>query len=103
MKISSNKILRLFQNDTRHEKSGGSVLKNSLNVLRPRKGKLGANAVKRVAADAHLPTPWLFEPAKRPDDRADCCLDCSFLSRWKHQVLVFTLEWSGARPMGEQW
>ena len=27
--------------------------------------------MKHVAAGAHLPTPWLFEPAKRPDDRAD--------------------------------
>ena len=36
-----------------------------------KKRKLGANALKRVAAGAHLPTPWLFEPAKRPDDRAD--------------------------------
>ena len=34
--------------------------------------------MRRVAAGAHLPTPWLFEPAKRPDDRADYCLDCSF-------------------------
>ena len=31
-------------------------------------------AMKRVAAGAHLPTPWVFEPAKRPDDRADYCL-----------------------------
>ena len=31
------------------------------------KGKLGAYAMKRVAAGAHLPTPWLFE--KGPDDR----------------------------------
>ena len=68
-----------------------------------RKENLGANAVKRVAAAAHLPTPWLFEPAKRADDRADYCLHCSFLHQWKHRVLVFTLEWSGARPMGEQW
>ena len=59
--------------------------------------------MKRVAAGAHLPTPWLFEPVKRPDDRADYCLDCSFLPQWKHRVLVFTLEWSGARPMGAQW
>ena len=47
-------------------------------VVGSRKGKLGANAMKRVAAGAHLPTPWLFEHAKRPDDR-DYCLDCSFL------------------------
>ena len=67
------------------------------------KRKLGANAMKRVAAGAHLPTPWLFESAKRPDDRADYCLDCSFLPQWKNLVLVFTLEWSGAHPMGEQW
>ena len=59
--------------------------------------------MKRVAAGAHLPTPWLFEPAKRPDDRADYCLDCSFLPQWKHRLLVFTLEWNGARLVGEQW
>ena len=49
--------------------------------------------MKRVAAGAHLPTPWLFEPGKRPDDTADYCLDCSFLPQCKHRVLVFTLEW----------
>ena len=27
--------------------------------------------MKRVGARAHLPTPWLFEPAKCPDDRAE--------------------------------
>ena len=55
--------------------------------------------MKRVAAGAHLPTSRLFEPAKRPDDRDEYCLDCSFLPQLKHQVLiVFTLEWSGARP-----
>ena len=37
--------------------------------------KLGAYAMKRVAASAHLPAPRLFEPAKRPDDRADYCLE----------------------------
>ena len=51
--------------------------------------------MKGVAAGAHLPTPWLFEPAKRPDDRADYCLDCSFLLQWKHRIVVFRLEWSG--------
>ena len=40
-----------------------------------KKGKLGANAIKRVAAGAHLPTPWLFEPGKCPDDRDDYCRD----------------------------
>ena len=30
-----------------------------------KKGKLGAYAMKRVAASAHLPTPGLFESAKR--------------------------------------
>ena len=35
------------------------------------KGKLGAYAMERVAAGAHLPNPWLFESAKRPDDAAD--------------------------------
>ena len=52
---------------------------------------------ERVAASARLPTPWIFEPVKGPDDIADYCLDCSFLSQWKHNVLVFTLTWSEAR------
>ena len=41
--------------------------------------KFEANIIKRVAAGAHLSTPWLFEPAKRPDDRADYSLDCSWV------------------------
>ena len=36
-----------------------------------KKGKLGAYAMKREAAGAHHPTPWVFEPAKLPDNRAD--------------------------------
>ena len=40
-------------------------------VLKAKTGKLEPYAMKRVAAGAHLPTPWLFEPAKRPDDTAD--------------------------------
>ena len=59
--------------------------------------------MKRVAAGAHLPTPGRFEPAKRPDDRADYCLDYSSLPQCKHRVLIFTLEWSGrGGPIGEQ-
>ena len=38
------------------------------------KGKLGAYAMTRVAAGVHLPTLWLFEPAKYPVDRTDYCL-----------------------------
>ena len=38
------------------------------------KMKLRAYAMNYVAAGAHLPTPWLFEPAERPVDRADYCL-----------------------------
>ena len=38
------------------------------------KGMLGAYGMKRVAAGDHLPIPWLFEPAKRSDDRAEYCL-----------------------------
>ena len=49
---------------------------------REEKGKGGANAMKCVAAGAHLPTPWLFEPAKRPDDRADYRRDCSILPKF---------------------
>ena len=42
-------------------------------------GKLGAYAMQRVAAGAHLPTPRLFEPAQRLDDKADYCVGCSYL------------------------
>ena len=45
----------------------------------PQIGNMVAFAMRRVAAGAHLPTPWLYEPAERPDDRADYCLDCSYL------------------------
>ena len=41
-----------------------------------------------------LTTPWLFEPAKSPDDRADYRLDCSFLLQSKHQKYSF-LQLSG--------
>ena len=59
--------------------------------------------MKHLAAGAHLPKPWLVDPTKWPDDRTDYCLYCSFLPQWKHQVLVFTLEWSGARPLFALW
>ena len=72
-------------------------------TIRNKKEKLEAHAIKRVAAGAHLPTPRLSEPAKRPDDRTDYCLDCSVFPVLQHQVLVFTLEWSVTRPTGELW
>ena len=80
-----------------------TMKQSNLLTIEQSKRKLGAHAMKRIAAGAHLSTPWLFESAKRPDNRADYCLDCSFLPKWKHRVLVFTLEWSRARPVGEQW
>ena len=60
---------------------------------------MGAYAMKRVAAGALFPNPLHFDPAKRSDDRADYCLDCSFLSLCKHRVSVFTVEWTRARPV----
>ena len=71
--------------------------------LEERKRELGANAMERVAPDAHFPTPWLFEPVNRPDDKADYSLDWFPLRFYVQVLYVFTLEWSGARPMGEQW
>ena len=69
-----------------------------VHVLHYRIAVAGANAMKRVAAGAHLLAPWLFEPVKCPEDRSDYCQDCSFLPRCKHQVLVCTLEWGA--PQG---
>ena len=34
--------------------------------------------MKHVVVGVPLPTPWLFELAKRPDDRADYRLGCRF-------------------------
>ena len=63
--------------------------------------------MKRVAAGAHLPTLWLFEPAKRLDGGVDYCLDCSFLPYCKHQLLILTFQWTRAQhpveAVGEQW
>ena len=42
--------------------------------------------MKRVAAGAHLPAPWLFQPSKRPDDRTDYCLDTPGLRKVKTRV-----------------
>ena len=36
---------------------------------------LMAHAIKRVAAGAHLPTPWLFQLAKCSDDKANYFLE----------------------------
>ena len=38
--------------------------------------------IKRVAAGAHLPTPSFLELAKRPDDKADYCLDVGPRGQW---------------------
>ena len=67
------------------------------------KRKVGGKRYEARSRRRSSPDTLAFEPAKRPDDRADYCLDCSFLPQWKHRVLVFTLEWSGARFLGEQW
>ena len=61
--------------------------------------KLGAYAMKRVAAGAHLPTPWFFEPAKRPDDRADYCAVSTPSGSTRYSFLHL----SGVGRAGEQW
>ena len=44
-------------------------------LLRVLPDKLGGECtLKRVDPGAHLPTPWRFEPAKRPDNGPDYCL-----------------------------
>ena len=57
-------------------------------------GKLEANAMKRVAAGAHLPTPWLLEHWKRPDDRVDYCL-----VRKKRTVYYYSQTYSSLRTI----
>ena len=49
------------------------------------KGKLGAYAMKRIAAGAHLPTSWIFDPTKRPDDRTNYCLGIN-TDDWRKKV-----------------
>ena len=66
------------------------------------KGNLGANAMKRVVAGAHLPTTWLFEPAKHPQNTTDLYrLGCSFFPQGGHLTSVFSVEWAGTRPQSE--
>ena len=57
-----------------------------------RKGTLVAYAMKRVAAGAHLPTHWVFEPAKRTDDKADYFRRPNFRRIISHE-LVFAWMW----------
>ena len=49
--------------------------------------------MKRVAAGAHLSTLWLFDPAKRPDDRSDYCLQFPPLVQ-APRTRFFTVEWN---------
>ena len=53
--------------------------KTWLSCRRKLERKVGAYAMEREAAGAHLLITGLFEPAKRPDDRSDYCLGFSFL------------------------
>ena len=46
-----------------------------------KEGKLRAYTMKRVAAGAHFQTLWLFEPAKRPDERADSALNVESVAK----------------------
>ena len=61
--------------------------------------RLGAYDMKRVAAGAHLPTPWLFEPAKHPNDTVNYCPDCSLLlfdiCSWKRPPAIFPITSTG--------
>ena len=66
-----------------------------------KKEKLGTYAMDRVAAGAHFPTLWLLEPTKRPDD-SRLLLGLQFLPLERSPVTRFTVEWIGARHMGEQ-
>ena len=56
-----------------------------------KKRKVGGIRYEARSRGRSSPDTRLFEPAKRPDDRADYCLDCSILPQWKHRVIVFTL------------
>ena len=58
--------------------SSSSTLQLS-RLKKAKKEMLGVYAIERISAGAHFPSPWVFEPAKRLDDRADYCLGCSFL------------------------
>ena len=55
--------------------------------------EFGGFAMKHLDAGAHFLTPWLLEPAKHPDDRADCKLGCSSLPYWKHKVPFMANTW----------
>ena len=58
--------------------------------------------MKRVAAGAHLPTPWLFEPVNaQMIEPTTAWTAVSFPSGSTGYSFLYLK--SGARPMGEQW
>ena len=63
---------------------------NSCNYAKCRESWGQKTALKRVAAGAPLSTPWLFEPAKHPHDRAGYCL--SFYVEVNHHVLLLAVK-----------
>ena len=71
--VNSMQLRELYKGETLRYSM--SRLETHLNQGKYWKGKMVAYAMKRVAAGAHLPTLWLFELTKRPDDRADYCLE----------------------------
>ena len=50
--------------------------------------------MKRVAAGAHLPNPWLFESVKRPDDKADYIAWAQSGESIDDRALNFTRKWN---------
>ena len=58
--------------------------------------------MKRVVAGARLSTLWLFGPAERPDDRVEPTTAWTAVS-FPSASIMYSFEWSAARPMGEQW
>ena len=69
-------------------------------IARDKDRNFGANAMKRVAAGAHLLTPWLFSlrNAQKIEPNAAWAAVSSSNANIRYS---FLLEWSGA-PMGEK-
>ena len=72
----------------RHDDKRGQSFKGQPGLQttrnKKRKGKIAGIRCEARSRGRSSPTLWIFESAKRPDDRVDYCLDCSSLPQWKH-------------------
>ena len=88
------------RNETASEASVLSGVKHLDRLGKER--KVGGKRYEPRCCGVHLPTPWLFEPVKHPDDRADYSLENGFLSQSERIGLTKIIKHVGYSPFGRE-